>query len=363
MKQADKKSQPVVNSYNEWDPLEEVIVGIVDGAYVPVIDQVWHASLPEANALRIFEAQGRPYRRSDVGRAQQEIDHFVRVLEAEGVVVRRPLALDFSRPFSTPDWGCTNGFCAANPRDLLLVVGDEIIETPCASRSRYFEVHAYRPLLREYFRHGAKWTSAPKPTLREELFDREYRRPKTGSNGEYPITEYEPTFDAADFVRCGRDLFVTRSVVTNRFGIDWLARHLGPMYTIHEVQTLAVGPMHIDTTLLLLAPGKALVNREFAPNLPDALRGWEIIEAPKPRARTNADSLLAPSSSWLSINVLSLDEQRVIVEAEQHELIRLLGDHGLRPIPVPFQNVFTFGAGFHCATLDIRRRGELRSYC
>ena len=26
---------PVVNAHNEWDPLEEVIVGIVDGAMIP----------------------------------------------------------------------------------------------------------------------------------------------------------------------------------------------------------------------------------------------------------------------------------------------------------------------------------------
>jgi len=29
---------PVVNSYNEWDTLEEVVVGVIDGATVPS----WH---------------------------------------------------------------------------------------------------------------------------------------------------------------------------------------------------------------------------------------------------------------------------------------------------------------------------------
>ena len=54
---------------------------------------------------------------------------------------------------------------------------------------------------------------------------------------EYVIGESEPTFDAADFVRCGADLFVQRSHVTNELGIRWLARHLGPEYRIHRVQT------------------------------------------------------------------------------------------------------------------------------
>ena len=34
-----------------------------------------------------------------------------------------------------------------------------------AWRSRYFEVDAYRPLLKEYTAGGAKWTTAPRPEL------------------------------------------------------------------------------------------------------------------------------------------------------------------------------------------------------
>lgn len=57
------------------------------------------------------------------------------------------------------------------PRDILLVVGNEIIEAPMAWRSRFFEYRAYRPLIKDYFRRGAKWTTAPKPTMADELYD------------------------------------------------------------------------------------------------------------------------------------------------------------------------------------------------
>jgi len=57
------------------------------------------------------------------------------------------------------------------PRDILLVVGDEIIEAPMAWRSRFFEYRAYRPLLKEYFKGGAKWTTAPKPLMCDALYD------------------------------------------------------------------------------------------------------------------------------------------------------------------------------------------------
>ena len=51
------------------------------------------------------------------------------------------------------------------------MVGDEIIETPMAWRSRFFEYRAYRPLLKEYFKGGAKWTTVPKPLMADALYD------------------------------------------------------------------------------------------------------------------------------------------------------------------------------------------------
>ena len=56
------------------------------------------------------------------------------------------------------------------------------------------------------------------------------------------VTEFEPVFDAADFARCGRDIFGQESHVTNRFGIEWLARHLGDGYRVHVLHNLAPRP-------------------------------------------------------------------------------------------------------------------------
>ncbi len=62
-----------------------------------------------------------------------------------------------------------------------------------------------------------------------------------------------------------------------------------------------------------------------------------------------------------SINVLMLDPKRVVMEASQKTLIAALRNWGVEPIPCPFLNYAPFGGSFHCATLDIRRRGELES--
>ena len=62
-------------------------------------------------------------------------------------------------------------------------------------------------------------------------------------------------------------------------------------------------------------------------------------------------------SPWTSINVLSIDEKRVIVEERQPSLIKAFKEWGYEPIPCDFIAYGPFGGAFHCATLDTRRRG------
>jgi glycine amidinotransferase len=348
-----------VNSHNEWDPLEEVIVGTVDGAAVPPWNDMLEVTMPsdqkaffQANAGRLFPAER-------IEAARRDLEEFVHVLEAEGVTVRRPERCDFTQRFSTPKWEST-GLYAAMPRDLLMVVGDEIIEAPLAWRSRHFEIHCYRLLLKEYFQRGARWTAAPSPELDDALYRRAPEGAADATSFESIISEHEPTFDAADFVRFGRDLVVQRSHVTNAFGIEWLRRHLGSDYRIHEVEVSDPHPMHIDATMMPLAPGKLLVNPERMVKVPQIFHAWDVLKAPPPAF--SAPHPLYMSSRWISMNLLMLDEERVIVERQEPELMRQLRDWGLKPIPCSFTNFYAFGGSFHCATLDVRRRGGVGSY-
>jgi glycine amidinotransferase len=318
-----------------------------------------------AKAARLYPLlAGRRYPRLLVKPAQRELDGFVRLLEAQGITVRRPDVVDFSRRFASPHWR-SNGFCTASPRDGILVIGDELIETPMAWRSRYFETHAYRTLLKEYWSRGARWISAPKPELLDRLYDPHFVPPAHGEPVRYIVNEFEPVFDAADFVRCGTDLFVTRSNATNQSGIEWLRRHLGPGFRIHEIRSRCPQPLHIDTTFMPLRPGKALVNPEYIDpdELPPILRTWDILVAPEPDPIKGWRSIhLSMVSKWISMNVLMLDPERVVVEESQTSMMRLLEGHGFTPVPCPFMNYKPFGGSFHCATLDVRRRGTLQSY-
>jgi glycine amidinotransferase len=353
-----------VNSHNEWDPLEEIVVGRLEGATIPSSHPVVTCNIPGMAARAQSLVAGFRYPSFMIEPAQRELDGLIALLRSLGIVVRRPDAVDYRRTFGAPGWS-SRGFCNSCPRDSLLVIGDEIIETPMAWPCRYFETHSYRSLLKDYFRQGARWTSAPKPQLTDELFVSDFHIPEKGEPLRYILTEFEPVFDAADFFRCGRDIFVTRSNVTNQMGIDWLRRHLGDRYRVHEVESRCPNPMHIDTTILPLGPGKLLVNPEYIDieRLPPLLKRWDILVAPEPDP---IDSRLLQVSSmcgkWLSMNILMIDERRVIVDPHHKAMMAALKDWGLEPIPCEFLHYAAFGGAFHCATLDIRRRGTLQSY-
>ena len=282
--------------------------------------------------------------------AQRDLDAFMAILVAEGVKVRRPDVVDFKRGFRTPAWS-SRGFCTACPRDGYIVVGDEIIESPMCWRTRYFEGDAYRSLFKEYFRAGARWTSAPRPQLLDDLYSYDYRIPAKSEEMRYTINEWEPVFDAADFVRCGRDLFVTISNVTNRFGVEWLRRHLGDGFRIHEIPSLCRQPMHIDSTFMPLAPGKVLVNPDYCDieNLPPALKRWDILVAPRPRP--------GPGRDGQDLHVLALDlHQRSLAHRHQGRRGPVAADPdqgpqglGLRSDPLPVPGLWT-----------LRRRVPLR---
>ena len=354
----------VVSTHNDWDPLEEVIVGRIGRAahpsYEPSLRALFPGPAPRGSGPVLWD-------RRQIDSAEAQLDGLARVLRAEGVVVRRPPRLDHVVPVRTPRYEAPAQNSATCPRDSLLVVGDQIIEAPMAVRSRSFEYLPYREIVRDYFRQGARWVSAPRPALGEAAYS-----PDFGTDGlpfdadaNPALTELEPCFDAASFVRVGRDLFYQPDLVTNDVGAQWVARHLGPEYRVHRTLfSSGPAPMHMDTTLVPLRPGLVMVNPERPP-LDDTLRlfeknGWDVV--PGVTSMSGAESPSAGSSNWISINVLCLDERTVVCEERESGMIKLLERRGFRVIALPFREVYPFGGGFHCCVLDVRRRGSLQSY-
>jgi N-dimethylarginine dimethylaminohydrolase len=344
----------LVNVHNEWDPLEEVIVGIADGARVPSPDRGLFAVDYSEYVDDESDVPTGAYPERVIEEAREDLDAFAAALEAHGVVVRRPEPSDRARAFGTPSW-TTDGYHDYCPRDVLLTVGSMVIEVPMVLRARYYETFAYRKLLLEYFQSGADWISAPKPQLPDESYD--------VATGVGPVlNDVEPVFDAANVLRVGRDILYLESCSGNMLGCQWLQRTLGSEYRVHPLRGVYTGT-HLDSTITLVRPGLVVLNPERirADQIPDVLRGWDVIWCPTP-ADTGWVGRYPRASIWQGMNFIMINPELAVVNELQVPLIRELERYGVDVLPLPTRHARTLSGGFHCVSLDVRRRGTLEDY-
>lgn len=342
----------LVKSWNEWDPLEEVIIGTALDANVPRPDIGQDCIEFSSNDLdRVNRVGAFPY--EVIEETEEDLSLFADTLRTLGIIVRRPAPFLHERCFATQEWE-TTGFYSYCPRDSVLVVGDRLIETPMALRCRYYEATAYRELLQEYFASGARWLSAPKPLLLDDLYC-------ASEAGQLPLKNLEPIFDAANVLRAGRDLLFQISSTGNELGRQWLSSILGDDFRVHPCHNL-YNSIHIDSTVALLRPGLALLNPERVndSNMPGFIKRWDRIWCPP--CVDIGYTRHAYSSVWVGMNVLSINPNLAVVESRQLELIRILERHKIDVLPLTLRHARTLGGGFHCTTLDIRRSGCLEDY-
>ncbi len=72
-----KKQNPIVNAHNEWDPLEEIIVGVVEGALVPPWDIIMEAALHGEDLWDFHKINGgKPWPEEMLKAAKKDHDEF-----------------------------------------------------------------------------------------------------------------------------------------------------------------------------------------------------------------------------------------------------------------------------------------------
>ena len=345
----------VVWSCNEWDPLEEVIVGNPLRARFPTADR--STQLAEFPGRPLEEIPQGPFPQRIIEETEEDLNTFAAVLQGLGITVRRPETWPHEAKFSTIHWE-SEGYYNYCPRDIILVIGDQIIETPNVIRSRALESFSYRSMMVDYLRSGAKWFSAPKPMLLDSLFEVDLSKPTPRND--------EPAFDAANILRLGQDLLYLVSGTGNELGGQWLQTILGDAFRVHFFKDVYYGS-HIDSTFAALRPGLVLCNpgRINDETLPEIFRQWEVIYSPpmENTDRYDADYLAKSiGSNWIDMNVLSINPNLVVVDEDQTALIKLLEKHGLDVIRLKLRHSKMLGGGFHCVTVDIRRNGTLQRY-
>jgi glycine amidinotransferase len=388
-----------VNSHNEWDKLREVIVGTADGSIATLSwmrpDPIPHKVLEKATKLAKKASPKWFY-----DEVSEDLQGLADVLTGLGVTVLRPKPFDYSQMYSTPFWK-TNSNNAYNTRDLNLVVGNTVIETPSYLASRYYETATMYDIWYEYFEQGFKWIAGPKPLLNYEAklpyFRDESERVLTEEDKKeieltggrldklHKLSEKEILFEAANTLRMGRDLLYLVSSSGNLKGAKWLQSVLGNEYKVHLTSEI-YRSSHIDSTAMCLKPGLVMLNstRVNEKNCPEIFANWDKIYfddvAPTSEAELKFQkefrdplgnqiealgfqtNLHGMSSPWVGMNFLSVDQETVIVDERQTNLIKILEKHNFTVIPIQMRHIYTQGGGIHCATLDTVRDSKLENY-
>lgn len=304
----------MIQSFNEWDPLREAVVGCAWGANWPSDDPVfateaqkttWHQTpVPSGAVPQWIQEQ-----------TNEDLQGLVDILEAAGVQVHRPQRCDF-----VDSHGMYN-YC---PRDRLLVAGDHVIDTAMMYPCRDQEIHCLRCVTDQ-----APVLSMPR--------------------------DQGMIMDAANVCRLNDTWLYLISASGNDLALDWL-RHQLPQ--IHMERCDFYAGVHIDSTIVPLREGLVVLNatRITNSNIPQIFTDWDKIWVHDVVAQEFYQYPWA--SKWIALNMLSLDPCTVIMDADQTDLRREIEQHGITVIPHRLRHSRTLGGGYHCVTLDLWRQNQ-----
>jgi glycine amidinotransferase/scyllo-inosamine-4-phosphate amidinotransferase 1 len=301
----------MINSWNEWDRLEEVVVGIADYANWPSTDPVFAEEASKTLWTETPVPSG-PVPQWIVDEANEDLNQLANTIIQYGATVRRPEPMNFVK---------THGMYNYCPRDRLLIAGDTVVDVSMMYPCRNQESRALRKITED-----AKIIEMPKDT--------------------------GMVLDAANICRLNNTWLFLESYSGNRTAYEWLCAQF-PNITI-ELCNFYAG-VHIDSTIVPLREGLVLLNghRVNETNCPQAFKNWTKIYVDEVVAQGFYQYPYA--SKWIALNMLVLDPHTVIVDRHQTQLIQILEQHKFTVIPLELRHSRTLGGGFHCVTLDTRR--------
>lgn len=302
-------------SINEWDPLQTIVVGSATHANWPMTDPVF-AEEARNSLWTETPAPSGPVPQFIIDEANRELDILSETLLKYGAIVHRPKPMDFVK-----EAGMYN-YC---PRDRLLVWGDTVVDVNMMYPCRNQEIKNYYRLLSE----AKSILTMPR--------------------------DQGMILDAANICRLGDTWLFLESASGNRAAYEWLCRKF-PNINI-ELCNFYAG-VHIDSTITPLRKGLVMLNasRVTEENCPKALQDWEKIWVTEDMIVAQDFYQYPYASKWIAMNLLVLDPETVIIDAAQTKLIALLKSKGIDSIPLTLSHSRTLGGGFHCVTLDTRRK-------
>ncbi|RWS31708.1 glycine amidinotransferase-like protein [Leptotrombidium deliense] len=407
---------PLVNSWTEFGELELVCVGTAKGCSYPDKSPVYTFNLLQDTWYDRYITQ--PYGERPKCReilAERQLDAFRDLLEGESISVTtvtefeedikeelvrkrstvrancqsedrriskkkaetiRPSPQKFDHLISTPWFKNYFQFGMACPRDMVITMGNTMLEAASPSKTRYFESNFYRDIIYKYYNADKRvhWKTAPQPSCGDSMFryyyqDKKKAQTKNGNLYETALAETEVAFEVADMMRVGKDVFYKRSATANIAGFEWLRREF-PDLRFHMMHFKDDLSPHMDVNIIPMRPptsgsdGIVMVTEKNAPLCSQIKlftdNDWKVVFAPK--SATNKKSPVAMCSDMLYMNVLMLSPKCCVIEECEVEFYNQLEDLGFDVITCELRALNEFGGGPHCVTWDIRRDDACKDY-
>lgn len=349
----------MISSHNDWDTLEEIIVGTADYATLPTMNKSVQAFSYAEYTLEELQSTQGPHEQRIRDEANADLDQLSLTLTELGVKVHRPKSINHEVKFSTPEWE-TTGWYTFCPRDLLLPLDNIMLEAASPMRARHYETRAYYDYMYQQVEEGCEWIKAPTPILKDSLYQVENLKIPTVNN-------HEIIWEAPNIVRLGKDLLYQVSNTGTLWGYKWMKNILEPRgYNLHLAEGFYFFS-HFDSTVIPLRPGLVMLNAERLNenHYPQIFKNWDKIWITADMMYTSSTELpngIAPCSPWIGMNMLSVNPELVIIDEQQDALRKILAKHGVESIGLPQRHARTMSGGFHCQTLDVKRKGKLENY-
>ena len=328
----------MINRYDNFTKLEEVVLGKVNYSMLDVIDkkdrQFFNDILDEqANVFLDLE----------------------KIFSDFGVKVYRPEPFNHSKlehKMGLPHQPVDFVSSSIASYDNFLTIENAVVEMTNPTPGSVYDYVQYQHIWKEKFEQGSRWLSMPRPSY-TEIYEQD-------------LPNNEPYADGPCFMLVGDTVFVTEQFCVNQMALDWFRKEF-PKFNF-KVFPNTKG--HLDSYFMIIRPGLALSGLPKA-ELPKEFANWQILEFGKENYydvefRNHALQDDDYDNTTLAVNTLVLDEKNVIVidsMLDTHkEAMTTLEKNQVNIIPLKYDVCRWTNQGIACITNPLRRRGKFEKY-
>lgn len=337
----------MINSYSEFQPLKEVVVG---------------QGYPTDYFECVADSQVRETLQTIFNEIEQDFQHLIRTLQQFDVTVTRPGIVSKAHfEYSVEHNQAT--IPPITPRDRQAVFGNKLV--------RLSNWDTFDPLFDHYQRQHPDSVLIPRGHNKLAI---------DGAN-------------ASCVYRMGRDVWFDQSAWLTETHSQWLIDNVltDPGYRFHVMVTDG----HSDSVFAVLKPGVILTClHDTGVNYSTDFPNWQQYRVDKPSLARFADfrNQFHPGQRWwvpghnnleqfrtyvdqylnhwvgeihetvFDVNCLSIDTEHVIFCCYNKEVFDYCKRNGIEPILCELRHRFFFDGGVHCVTLDIEREGGMEDY-